>query len=662
MKNIVTKRYWINSLLLYSLSIISTVCFAQPAAPAERFAGIHFDFHAKETDKNIGKSFTAGAADSFLQLVKPGFIQIDCKGHPGYSSYPTSVGNTAPGTSNNLMKMWSDVSKKNNTGLYAHYSGLLDARALKLHPDWAITNADSSKENVISPSSNYSDEVMIPQLKELASKYKIDGVWIDGDCWAVKTDYTASLIKAFKTKYPNEGIPTKQGDPHYTYWIELNRECYKRYFSHYVETLHKYSPGFKIINNWAFSAYMPEKADIPVDFLSGDIRGNTPYDAAFQGRCLAAKGKQWDIMTWSQVSRNSKMVIKSQRQMTQEAANIIALGGGFQTYWQQRRDGSLPSEHFKLMADIIDFCNKRKEFVFKGSIVPQVGLLFSDELWKKILITDHLYAETGLGYFKQVFKIFTDAQYSTDIIMHYDLDKKLASYPAIVVPLWSSLDPAIVQKLINYANNGGNLLVIGANAIKPFASVCNISLTGNVQRTADIKLSLDSSVTIKTEIQPATPKGGNVEVIGSITNAASAKYAGATIHRIGKGKIGLIYFDPKNLYGDEHVTMVKEFTAAVFAKMFTNPVVTIKNAPFVEQVVTSKNDHLFIHLINMRGIESSYDNAPKIPAFHIEVMRSAKPSSVVLQPENTNLQYTYRNGKLDIVVPGLDIYSIVQID
>ena len=30
------------------------------------------------------------------QLLKPDFIQIDCKGHPGWASYPTKIGNAMP--------------------------------------------------------------------------------------------------------------------------------------------------------------------------------------------------------------------------------------------------------------------------------------------------------------------------------------------------------------------------------------------------------------------------------------------------------------------------------------------------------------------------------------------------------------------------------------
>jgi len=659
MKNTLLLKYSFYCILIHIFNVISITGSGQTTS-AERFTGVHFDFHAKETDRNIGKNYTPAMADSFLQLVKPDFLQIDCKGVSGYSSYPASVGNAAPEISKDLMRIWSDASKKNNTSLYAHYSALLDTRAVKQHPGWAITNADGSKENIISPASNYSDELMIPQLKELALKYKISGVWVDSDCWAVKTDYNPALIKAFKTKHPNAAVPVKQGDTFYADWIAVNRECYKKYLSHYVEALHKESPGFKIISNWAYSAYMPEKIDVDVDFLSGDIRGNTPYEAAFEGRCMAAKNKPWDLMTWSQVSRNNKMVIKSYRQMIQEAANILAVGGGFQTYWQQGRDGGLPAEHFNTIKDIIAFCRQRKEYTFKGNIVPQVGLLFSDEIWKNQLITDHLYAETGLGYVKQVFKILSDAQYSTDILMHYDLDKKLSAYPALVVPLWSSLSAAVVQQLISYANNGGNVLVIGAAAVKQFAAACNINLKGGVLRTKDVKLFLDSSVTIKTDIQPVTVNSATT-IIGKISGDG-ADYPAATIHNIGKGKIGLIYFDTKNLYGNEHVTMVKDFTASVLSKMFINPIVTIKNAPLVEQVVTTKNDHLFIHLINMRGSESLYDNAPAVPAFHIEVKRSVRPAAVILQPGNKKLDYTYSNGKIDITIPGLDIYSIVQID
>jgi len=104
------------------LLTISIVCFctilnAQPKKRADSFFGIHFDFHATLDDKEIGKTFTAEMIDSFLTIVKPDFVQVDCKGHPGYTSYPTKVGNQAGGYTKDILKIWREVTAKHNVAL-----------------------------------------------------------------------------------------------------------------------------------------------------------------------------------------------------------------------------------------------------------------------------------------------------------------------------------------------------------------------------------------------------------------------------------------------------------------------------------------------------------------------------------------------------------------
>ena len=64
---------------------------------AESFLGIHFDFHAGEDCTRVGERTTREMVELVIDKVKPDYIQIDCKGHRGYSSYPTKVGNPAPG-------------------------------------------------------------------------------------------------------------------------------------------------------------------------------------------------------------------------------------------------------------------------------------------------------------------------------------------------------------------------------------------------------------------------------------------------------------------------------------------------------------------------------------------------------------------------------------
>ena len=103
--------------------------YSQKLRRSESFTGFHFDFHASLSDKEIGKTFTAAMLDSFLTATKPDYVQVDCKGHFGISSYPTKVGTPAPEIEKDILRIWRDVTNKHKVALYVHYSGILDFHA-----------------------------------------------------------------------------------------------------------------------------------------------------------------------------------------------------------------------------------------------------------------------------------------------------------------------------------------------------------------------------------------------------------------------------------------------------------------------------------------------------------------------------------------------------
>lgn len=179
-------------LILLIFGIAQHVILAQTEKPtgklkrADSFFGVHFDLHASEDITDAGKTLTTGMIDTFLLKVRPDFIQIDCKGHPGISSYPTKVGFHVIGFEKDPLRLFREVTEKENVALYMHFSGVWDSKVVNEHTDWAIVKAagdlSTEKTSFFSP---YLYTYMIPQLKEL-SDYKVDGTWIDGECWAVK--------------------------------------------------------------------------------------------------------------------------------------------------------------------------------------------------------------------------------------------------------------------------------------------------------------------------------------------------------------------------------------------------------------------------------------------------------------------------------------------
>ena len=210
---------------------------ANPKRPrrADSFLGIHFDFHAGKDCTEIGKNTTPEMIESVINQVHPDYLQIDCKGHAGFCSYPTRVGNPAPGFVGDPLRVWRDVTARNGVALYMHYSGVWDSEAIAQHPSWAVLNADGKvNPNATSRFGPYADQLLIPQLRELAGVYDVDGVWVDGECWASVPDYREESIRKFQEKTGFTNIPKQAGDEHWREFLDFNRDAFRDYLLRFL--------------------------------------------------------------------------------------------------------------------------------------------------------------------------------------------------------------------------------------------------------------------------------------------------------------------------------------------------------------------------------------------------------------------------------------------
>ena len=421
------------------------------------FFGVHFDLHASEDITDAGKTLTFEMIDTFLTKVKPDFIQIDCKGHPGISSYPTKAGYHVKGFEKDPLKLFREVTAKNDVALFMHFSGVWDNKAVKEHPGWDIIRADGKPSNQkVSFFSPYLDSLMIPQLKEL-SDYGVNGAWIDGECWAVEPDYGIESVKKFREETGITDVPKSPSDKYYPEFLEYTRGLFRNHMTKYIDAIHKYNPDFQITSNWAYSSIMPEEVKTDVDYLSGDVTPqNGVYRSAFEARCLAPQGKPWDLMAWgfSWDGGTMPMSVKSAVQLEQEAAQIMAMGGGVQFYFQQNRDLSIKPWLATMLSEIGSFCRQRQEYCHKGKAVPQIALLFPTESLKKNSIRPY---SNYTGNIEGSLYMLLDGQYPVEILMEHHLRGNMEKYPLIVIPECNYLDAGFIEELRNYVKEGGNL-------------------------------------------------------------------------------------------------------------------------------------------------------------------------------------------------------------
>ncbi len=651
-----------------------------PLRRDESFLGLHFDFHAGEDCTEIGKDVSFGMIEQIIEKVKPDYVQCDSKGHPGVCSYPTLVGTPAPGFIRDQLRIWRDATAKHGVALYVHYSGVWDTSAVKGHRSWARVDEKNKvdKDNT-SVFGTYVDELLIPQIKELCDEYSIDGVWIDGDCWATSHDYGKNAMKLFREKTGIRSVPRKQEDPYFFEFTEFCRQGFRDYLQHYVDELHKHKAGFQICSNWAYSSFMPEPVGIEVDFLSGDYpMVNGVNMARMEARCLALQGKCWDLMAWSFISRwNDELgcfSTKSATQLKQEAAIVIALGGGIQFYFTQKRDGSIRQWQLEHMDEVAEFCRDRQKVSHKGIPVPQVALLYpgksyykkSDRLfnpWSKS--HKRILQEPMLG----ILQSLLNSQNIVDITMEHHLTGRIDQYPIVIFPEWEYLDEKLKIELLRYVNDGGNLLIIGPIAAANFQEQLGVGFIGVPELKPNWLFHRGDLCALKTISQKVVLNAGTFE-FGKIFYAddiVGENSPAGSISTLGKGRIAAIYVNLGERYCNAANVVSKNYLHAFVRELFPHPIVEVLGSQYVDVTAYQLDNKLMVSLVNTSGPHGDqnvyvFDEIQKIGPLTIKIHLNKKPIGITEEPGTKKMDFQYDGNEIVFVLPCLEINQVFVIE
>ncbi len=633
---------------------------------ADSFLGIHFDFHAGEDCKEVGKNTTPEMIEKIIDLVHPDYLQTDCKGHPGVSSYPTQVGHHVPGFVGDPLRVWRDVTARHGVALYMHYSGVWDSHAVATHPDWAVVNADGKpSDRITSFFGPYADQLLIPQLRELAGKYSIDGVWTDGECWAAAPDYSEASLKAFRETTGIQDVPKKPGDPHWYEFLQFHRQAFRNYLNHYIAEVKRTNPEFQICSNWSFSDHMPEPVCAPVDFLSGDYSPQDSVNSArVSARFLARQGKPWDLMAWSfttQPKRRQKTAVQLQR----EAAVVLALGGGFQAYFTQNRDGSVRLEEMPVMAEVAKFCRERQATCHHSEMVPQIALLFSTAAHYRringLFSRDH-------GRIDGVLRALLECQNSVEIQTESQLAGRLAEYPLIIVPEWEYLDPEFKSELTSYVENGGDLLLVSPDSTGLFAEELGVQLDGTAVAPGPLYLAGANGVVTLHGTRQTVTLGPDAVPFGKLhesAEASSATQPAASIRKLGRGQIAGVYFSFGRNYCETGNADAREFLNGLVRTLFPEPMVAVTDGAGIDVCVAHNDNRLLVNLINTSGphqSQSYIESIAPVGPLTVTIRRPTAPQRVTLQPGGTPLPFEYGDGVIKLTVPSVPIHEIVVVE
>jgi hypothetical protein len=295
---------------------------------------------------------------------------------------------------------------------------------------------------------------------------------------------------------------------------------------------------------------------------------------------------------------------KAAEQLEREAAEVLAQGGGFESYYGQRRDGSVPTNHLPVLAEVARFCRVRQPFCQGGTPVPQIALLYS---------TASHYREINglfnrdLSRLSGTLQALLESQQIVDVVGEHVLAKQMAEYPLIVVGECDYLEPAFKQQLVSYVGNGGSLLLIGPDAAALFASELGVVLEAGPKEPRYLvwsgTLTPTSGPTRTAKLESKAQPFGQMQIGGQpITNSASlATQPAASITALGKGRIAATYFSFSRGYLNQRSPSMRAFLNDLTHQLFPKPMVEIKGPADVDVSVNRLRGKLAIHLINTSG-------------------------------------------------------------
>jgi len=547
-----------------------------------------------------------------------------------------------------------------------------DTRAVQLHPDWAHVDAEGKPSpNNTCPLSPYTEELLIPQLLEVVEKYQIDGMWIDGENWASRPCYCDRCKKEFTKRTGIATVPTKRDDADWDRWLAFQRDLFVEHVTRYANAVHAKNPKVMVCSNWMYSVRQPDAVVAPVDYLSGDFDPSFGAErACAESRFIAGRGKPWDLMAWAFLNTGGQgWTMKTVPHLCQEVSEVLAQGGAVFIYNTPQRSGRLTAWHQDLLAQVAAFCRKRQEYCHKTETIPQVAILHSQSFYYKHNDPLFNFAQANQPMEGALHAVLENG-YSADILNEEAFIERIGEYPIAVVPEQEGLPKPVVAALRAYVKAGGRLLLSGANVAQEYPDLAGVKAVEGQEGAGWVPAD-NGCVTVAGPWQ-RVKLAGAAELAPLLNQQEptlnQAGTPAATINHIGKGVVVAIHGPVFRDYHASHYPRLRRFLGDTLNALDTPGAIRMLGPWWIEMSARTKDGRTLLQFVNRScsGYTApnrhTVEDVPNTGPFTVVVPRAEKPVRCYMAPDETGVEWTWKDGVLTVSVSGLQIHNVLVIE
>jgi hypothetical protein len=666
---------------------------------ADSMMNLLVDYYTEVQFRPYGAGATRENILPVLHDLDLGYICIYAKGHSGYTSWHSSLKTAHNMLSQDMPKIFREVTTESDTKLVLYYSGLLDGIAGLRHPEWRMIHSDGSEQRYFDdfknftsyancPHSDYFDEWVAVHLRELIEGYNPDGIWVDGD-WPSPC-YCSRCKDIFRQEI---GWTENWSDIQQR--IEFNSEYTKfwnRVTARWRERFNNFVKSLKPDCVYSAGNVSPRREFIgPFDWRSGDFFSPGFFylnDIARMMRWYDTLGVPYDAYicdtSFTHARKHVRSRTKTLDRMLQEAATVASNGGAVGYWTYPTGDGALVPSRMKKAKLVRQFLKEREN----------IFLHTQSAGWTAIVITDPATPTFGGSNVEGAHKAMAALHRSPELMDETGVSADMP-HRLVVVPEQVVITDETAKKLVEYTERGGLLLSSG-QSINSSILQSSLGITkiqhGAVQ---------DGHVLLKSCDEPTGIDSGWDKIIGSDEmyplylswdqlnpevrnlpnnwpmhgqldelNPEPAGFPAAIFRKVGKGQIVHICTDIFSQYKSLGDPQILRWLDEIIDTIDQNPFIKTDVPSWIDISLRKKDNKFLIHFVNQNpgrdvaklGTDDTWvDEIPEVGPYTIDI-QLPQPNKICWQPDNVELIMKCNDDIISIEVPRFKIHGCIVIE
>ena len=655
---------------------------------------VHMDFHMPEFPAEAITGFDAKEFVGHLRRGRVNVVALFAKCHFGNGFYNTQVGHKHAGLPGDFLREAAEECRKHDIRTLAYYSLCCDRRAWENYPHWRAIQANGEPFPIVGPwgrvcvNTPYREELVLPQIEEIAADYPVDGFFIDipmvPDCHC---PYCKRKYQAMYGRDYGENIPARERQA-FLYGSTT------RFLREMRALCNRHNPQLKIVTNQG------GRIDAPLTFRQANDYGvweSQPHSNylshSFATRAVRTHDRPTQVMSVRFYQGWGDLTLKPTAQMTTEFAAMIGNGGVASSGDQVNVDGTLQPPVYDMFDQAFGFVEKREDILRGAKAVSHAALV------APVPRADWPAPAASGNEMKGAHKALVESHVQFDIITSLDVEQ-FANYECLVLTEPCDFAPDVFEKLRAWVANGGTLIAVGKSLmpgdnrfelqdvfgleyLEP--SVFRVShflprpeVRGEANelplqcRGPAIKVMPTTATVLADYIYP--------QIEGTSTYAfrhgtcpppamQPSPYPFATVNDFGQGRAVYVAGSVFGIYWQTNHHWLRQFVAGIWDYLFPEPAYRIDMNGLVEaNLMRAADGALLLNLIHYqvghqgdKGAIPSIEKVYPIRDVACQV-RATGVRSVRVEPEGEELPFAAANGYIAFTVPSIHYLAIVRIE